>query len=121
MRGAVELLPVRRGLQAEVGTAVDHQDVLAERLGDGGGLAVRQAEEDHVVPRQHLGGGGLQHAVGQRQQVRLQESQLRPGVGAAGQRTDLDLGVAEQQAQDLTARITTRSGDGDSQCHDVPS
>ncbi len=120
VRRAVELLPVGGGPEPEVGAAVDDQDVLAERLGHGGGLPVRQRQEDHVVVGQHLRGGGLQDPAGQRRKVRLEQSQRGARVGAAGQRPDLDLRVAEQQAQHLAARVSARAGDGDSQCHGVP-
>lgn len=110
MGGAVEPLPVGRVPQAEVGAHVDDQHVGAELLGDGGGLAVRQGEEDDVVPGEHLGGGLLQHPPGQRQQVRLERAERLARVGIAGQGADLDPGMREQQPQHLTPRIPTRPG-----------
>lgn len=104
VRRSVETLPVRRVPQPEVGPHVDDQDLLAELFGDGGGLPVRQGEEDHVVSGEHLGGGGLQHPVGEGTQVRLERAELLTCVGVAGQRADLDLGVGQQQAQQLTSR-----------------
>ncbi len=113
MLAAVERLPLPRVGQPEVGPAVDHDGVLAQRLRDGGRLAVRQAEEDHVVARQGLERGVDQDPVGERQQVRLERAESFAGVGPRGQRADLHLGVAEQQAQDLAPGVPTGSGDGD--------
>lgn len=109
MGRAVEPLPVRRVLEAEVGAHVDDEHLRAELLGHGGGLPVRQREEHHLVPGEDLGGRLLEHPVGQGQQVRLEPAQTLARVGVAGQCTDLDLGVREQQAQHFAARITTRS------------
>ncbi len=110
MRGAVEALPVGGVLQPEVGTHVDDEDVRAELLGDGGGLPVRQREEDDVVSGEDLGGGFLEDATGERQQVRLQCAEFLSGVGVAGQSTDLDLGVSQEQTQQFPTRVPTRSG-----------
>ena len=87
--------------------------VVAELGGERAGLAVREAEEDDVVAGEGLGVGRLEHPVGQRHQVRLEGAEGLAGVGAAGQRADLDLGMAEQQAQHLAAGVPTGSGDGD--------
>src|SRR5690606_17505067 len=55
VRAAVEGLPGGGIGEPEVGAAVDHQGVVAEPLGDGGGRAVREGEEDDVVPGERLG------------------------------------------------------------------
>ncbi|CAM5245191.1 hypothetical protein SALBM311S_10145 [Streptomyces alboniger] len=91
--GAVDLLPVGRVLEPEVGAHVDDEHLRAELLGDGGGLPVRQREEDDIVPGENVGRGLLEHTVGERQQVRLERPELLARVGVAGQGTDLDLGV----------------------------
>ena len=84
-----------------------------ERLRDRGGLAVRQAEEDHVVAGEDLDGGVVEDPVGERQQVRLERAEALAGVGPGGERADLDLGVPEQQAQHLAPGVPAGSGDGD--------
>ena len=71
---------------------------------------MRQREEDHIVPGEDLGGGLLEHPVGQGQQMRLERTEPLARVGVAGQGADLDLGVREQQAQHFPARVPTRSG-----------
>ena len=111
--GAVELLPGLGVGQPEVGAAVDDHGVVAELLGDRTGLAVRQGEEDDVVAGEGLGAGLLEHPVGQRHQVRLQHAEALARVGPAGEGADLDVGVAEQQAEDLAPGVPTGSGDGD--------
>ena len=78
---------------------------------------MRQAEEDDVVAGQHLGRGLLQHPVREREQVRLEAAEPRAGVGAAGERADLDLGVGEQQPEDLAAGVAAGTGDGDGVRH----
>ncbi|CAM5259464.1 hypothetical protein SCYAM73S_03419 [Streptomyces cyaneofuscatus] len=121
MRRAVEPLPVTGVLQPEVGAHVDDEDVGTELLGHGGGLPVRQREEDDVVTAEHLRRRRLQHPVGQRQQMRLQRAQALPRVGVAGQGADLDLGVGHEQTQQLTARVPTRSGHRRTYRHGKPS
>ena len=74
---------------------------------------MRQAEEDHVVAGQRLHRRVDEDAVGEREQVRLERAEPLAGVGARGQGADLDLGVAEEQAQDLAPGVPTGSGDGD--------
>ena len=111
MLAAVERLPGGRVGEPEVGAAVDDDGVVGQRLGDRGGLAVRQAEEDHVVAGEHLDGGLLEHPVGQRHEVRLERAERLPRVGAGGDRADLDVRVGQQQPQDLAAGVPARSGD----------
>lgn len=114
MRGSVERVPVGGVLESVVGAHVDDEDVLAELGGDGGGLPVGQRQEDDVVPTalacEDLGRGRLQGPAGERHQVRLEGAEELSGVGVAGQRADLHLGVGEQQTQDLSARVPARSG-----------
>ena len=50
-------------------------------------------------------------------QVRLERAERLARVGAGGQRADLDLGVAEQQAQHLAAGVPAGSGDRDCRRH----
>ena len=55
----------------------------------------------------------VEDPVGERHQVRLERAEALAGVGARGEGADLDLGVAQQQAQHLAAGVPTGSGDGD--------
>ena len=114
MLTAVERRPGLRVGEPEVGAAVDHDRVVGQRLRDRGGLAVRQAEEHHVVPGEHLDGGLLQDPVGQRHQVRLEGAERLPRVGPGRDGPDLHVGMAEQQAQHLAAGVPARPGDRDS-------
>ena len=74
---------------------------------------MRQREEDDVVAGERLEVGLLEHPVGERHQVRLQRAERLAGVGRAGERADLDLGVTEQEAQQLASGVPAGSGDGD--------
>ena len=74
---------------------------------------MRQGQEDDVVAGERLRAGLLEDPVGERHQVRLEATERLAGVAAGRQRADLDLGVAEQQAQQLTAGVPAGSGDRD--------
>lgn len=104
MRGAVELLPVGGVLQPEVGAHVDDEHLVTELFGHGGGLPVRQGQEDDVVSGEHLGRGRGEHAVRERPQVRLQRAESLPRVGVAGEGPDLDLWVGEEQTEQFPMR-----------------
>ena len=113
MLAAVELLPQGGVGEPEVGAAVDDHDVVAELAGDLAGLAVRQRQEDDVVAGERLEVGRLEDPVGQRHQVRLEAAERLAGVRGAGQGADLDVGVAEQEAQQLATGVPAGSGDRD--------
>ncbi|MDQ1104252.1 hypothetical protein QE405_001536 [Nocardioides zeae] len=74
---------------------------------------MRKTEEDHVVARERLRGGLLEHPVGKRDQVRLQGAERLAGVGAAGEGADADVRVAEEEPEDLTTGVPARPGDSD--------
>lgn len=65
---------------------------------------MRQGEKDDVVPGEDLGGGRLQDPVGERPEMGLQGAELLPRVGVAGEGPDLDLGVNQQQTEQLPMR-----------------
>lgn len=117
MRGAVERLPVGGALEPEVGAHVDDEHIVAELLGDGGGLPVREGEKDDVVPGEHFGGGRFEHPVGERQQMPLQATELLARVGVAGEGADLGPGVGQEQSKQFPARVSARSCDCCSYCH----
>ena len=80
---------------------------------------MRQGEHDRVVAGEHLGRGVLEQPVGQRGQVRVDAAERLPGVRRGGEGTDLEVGVLEEQAHDLTAGVPARPGDCDaSHVHD---
>ncbi|CCH71807.1 hypothetical protein BN11_110027 [Nostocoides australiense Ben110] len=117
IRRVVEGGPVPLVLEAEVGAAVDDDDLVGQLRGQRRAVAVREGEEDDVVPGQHLCRGVLEQAVAQRRQVRVDRAQGLPGVAARRQRPDLHLGVREQQADELASRIPTRTRDRDPYRH----
>ena len=119
MVAAVERLPRRRVLEPVVGAAVDDHDVVAEGGGEGAALPVRQRQEDHVVPGQRLSGRRLEHAVGERQQVRLQGPEPLTRIRVAGEGTDLHLGMAEKQPEQLSPGVAAGPGHRDPCRHDA--
>ena len=115
---AVPALPVGGLGQAEVGAAVDDDGGVGQLFGDDGGVAVRQAEEHDVVAAQGLGVGGVEDAVGKREQVGMEFAEPRAGVATGGECTDdepavLVGGMPEEQTQDLAPRVPARPCDGD--------
>ena len=114
MGAAVEPLPGRRVGEPEVGAAVDdHDRARPSCAAIAAGLAVRQREEDDVVAGERLGvvSSSTRSASGTRCGWRRAERLAR--VGRAGQRADLDLGVRQEQAEQLAAGVPAGSGDGD--------
>ena len=75
-------------------------------------MSVGQGQEDGVVAGQHLTRGVLDHALGQRRQVGVDRAELLPSRRRGSQSSDLDLGVREQQPEEFSPGIPTRSGDG---------
>src|SRR5690606_34057022 len=113
---AVEVVPVGDVLEAVVGAAVEEQRrgpvEGGERIGQLTGGAVREGEDDDVVPGQARGVGGLDEPVGDRQEVGLVLPEAVAGAGVRGERADLDLGVGEEEAQDLAPGIPAGPGHG---------
>ena len=86
-------------------------------VGQRRGMAVRKRQEHDVVAGQHVGIGGFQHPAGQRQQMRVVFGERRARAGGRGERADGQPsvgvgGVAEQQPQDLSTRISAGTGHG---------
>ena len=69
---------------------------------------MRQGEEDDVVAGQRVDGGRLEHAVRERDQVRVDAAE--PFTRTAGRRdgSDLELRVGEQQPEDLASGVAAR-------------
>ena len=56
---------------------------------------MRQGEDDDVVPGQRIHGRGLEHPVGELDDVRMVLTQSASGVAVRGQGPDLELGMVE--------------------------
>ena len=98
--------------EAEVGPAVQDDDLGWELCNERGGRPVRQREEDQVVAGECLWRGRGDDPVGQRREVAVDvtEALARRGVGREG--TDLDLRMGEQEPEDLPAGIPAGADDG---------
>ena len=81
--------------------------------GEGGAVAVRQGEDDGVVAGEHVERRVLEQPVGQRRQVGVDAAERLPGVRGGGEGPDLELGVLEEEAHDLSPGIPARPGDCD--------
>jgi hypothetical protein len=65
------------------------------------------------VSGQGVGGRLREHAVGERHQMGMMVGEHAAGVAPGGQRPDLDVRMADQQAQQLPAGVATGPGDRD--------
>jgi hypothetical protein len=74
---------------------------------------VREREEDHIVAAEGFDGRLVEHPVGEGHEVRLECTERLARVGGAREGTDLHVGMAEEQAQQLAPGVPTGSGDGD--------
>jgi hypothetical protein len=80
-------------------------------------VAVREGEEDDVVAGEVFLRRVGEDAVRQREEVWLVGSERRAGVATSGQGADLDVGVTEEQPEQLTACVSTGSTHRDPDCH----
>src|SRR5690606_41341369 len=69
------------------------------------------------MPREDVRSGVLQGGVRERAEVRLMLNEWLPCVRVRGDRADLDIGVACEQAQNLATCIAGCAGDGDGVRH----
>jgi hypothetical protein len=100
-----------------VGAAVDDDGVRRELGGDRAGRAVREGEEDDVVPGEGLRRRRCEDAVGERHEVRLVLAEGGAGVAGGGHGADLHLGVAEEEAEQLTTGVAAGARDRDRDAH----
>src|SRR5699024_8918143 len=113
--GAVELVPGGLVREPVVRADVDDQRFplppVRRGVGYGGGQftrrPVREREEDHVVAEETVGGSFHEAALGEPPQVRLHAAHDLARIRVRRQRTDLDVRVAGEDPQDLSAGITT--------------
>ena len=96
-----------------IGAGVDDERRIGESVGVLAGLAVREREEDDVVPGEHLGRRRRQFEMSERPQVRLVLDERLPGVRMRGDGADVDVGMSCEDPKDLAARIAGCAGDGD--------
>ena len=96
--------------EAEVGAAVDDDDVVGELRGQGRRVPVGQCEHDGVMAGEDVGGGVLEDPIGQRCEVRVDRPQALSGVRRGREGSDLELGVLEEEADHLSPGIATGTG-----------
>ena len=101
MRPAVVALPGGRVGKPEVGAEVDHAGRGGQLGRDRCRLSVRQGEENEVRCGQRGRVGGTEGRTGERREVRMHGGDRLPSVAARGDRAELEIGVPEDQAQQL--------------------
>ncbi len=69
---------------------------------------MRQGEEDDVVPGERGRGRVLQHAVGQREQVRLVRPQARARAPARSESPDLHVRMRKQEPEEFSPGVPAR-------------
>ncbi len=116
--------PVVGGPRARVGEAearaeVDDRDVAGQRRGQSRRLLVRQGQEDQVRRGQQPGVGLVEGAPGQPGQMRMNVGHRRARARARGHRADFQVGVARDQAQELTAGVPAGTRDRDPDSHAI--
>ena len=79
-------------------------------------MPVGQREEDDVVAGEGLGRRVGEHAVGQRGEVRVDAAEPLPRRGSRRDGADLEVGVPEQEPQELTPGVPARTRD----CRPLP-
>jgi hypothetical protein len=115
----VELLPGRGVGQSVVGAAVQHQHAVRQLGSHLGAGAVRQCQDDDVVPGQDLGRGGQEYLGGDGVQMGVMLPQGRPGAGGGGEGSHLERRVTQQQPQHLTTGVPTGTRHGHPYRHDA--
>jgi hypothetical protein len=88
-----------------VGTTVDDEDVVGQLRRDRTRLAVREGEEDDVVPGEGLGGRLDEREVREGAQVGLQGDEGLTGVLERRDGRDLEVGVRSEEPEELTAGV----------------
>ena len=111
MTSAVVGLPCVRVREPEVGPEIDDREGIRQLGRQGGGLPVRQGEEDEIGLGQHRGGGLDQRKVRVLRQVRMDRTDRLTGPTPGRQRTDADLGMRGEQAEQLSPGIAGGAGD----------
>ena len=106
---AVRAVPGLGVAEPVVGTEVDHLAVPRQGCRERSGLTVRQRQEDDVGLGESGRTGPFEDPVGQLRQVRVQVRDALPRRAAGAQRAELEVGVLEQQAQQLTAGVAAGS------------
>ena len=114
VRRVVVALPVLSAGQPVVRAEVDDRQVRRQLGGERRGLPVRQGEEHDVGLGQHLDGRRLEGPVGQLRQVRVQISDRLARRAARSDGTQSEVGVGQQKAQQLAARVAAGASD---RCH----
>ena len=71
---------------------------------------MRQGQEHHVRLAERLGRGRLEDPVGELREVRVQIGERRAGAGPGAERAEGELGMGEQQPEQLSPGVPARAG-----------
>ena len=103
--------------QPEVGAEVDDAYVRRQLRGDGRRLAVRQRQEDEVGVGQPFGVVASNVRSARASRCGWTSVTRRTGTAPRRHRAELELGMAENQAQQLTAGVPAGACHGDLVAH----
>jgi hypothetical protein len=106
----VERMPRRLIAEAEVRAQIDDELITGQSARDGRGFAVGQGQEHDVSTGQGIWIGGHELAVGKCRQRGMDLPQAPAGLAPRCDHADLQLGVAQEQTQELAAGIAGSAG-----------
>src|SRR5688572_17085543 len=103
----------------EIAGQIDRLDSRSQTRNDVHRLAVRQREERdiHIVQSSALHGSRLKHQVRQAKQVPMNIGDSLPGVFVSGHKSDLDIGMKQQDTEQLTAAVPGAAEDRNANLH----
>jgi hypothetical protein len=85
--------------------------------GDLARSSMGQGEEDDIMISKHLLGGLFDRPIDERYQVWMVLAEVRSSTGTCSQRTDVDMRMRKQYAEQLSACITRGPRHRDPYCH----
>jgi hypothetical protein len=118
--GVVPRLVDVRILEAEVSGEVEYRQAGVQKRGrQGQGRGVRHRKEHDVRRARERSDVGLDEGETAAGQRRIEILDSPTGVGRGGDSSDLELGMAQQQAHELDPRVSRSTDDRDPD-HDAP-
>ena len=109
---AIELVPRRALLESVISAQIHHHGIRVKLGGQCPGSAMRQCENDYIMPIKHFGGGVLHHQISQLRNMGHVLAELVPHRGMSGNACHLEIRMGGEYTERLTPRIPGRTGHG---------